>query len=298
MKRLLLGLVVVLIALLGRLQADEPAPQPSADETAIRDSVKTYIDAFNKHDAKALADMWSPDAVYLNRITGEEVVGREAIAKQFTAMFKDSPDVKLTAETESVQFISPNVAEERGNSAIIVPKEKPEDIPYSAVYVKRDGQWLLDRVTDEAKEAKDSHYEQLKKLEWMVGHWVDKDENVDIETDCNWTKNRTFLTRSFTVSVDGEVDLSGMQIIGWDAAAKAIRSWTFDSDGGYAEATWTFKKDRWYVNNKGVLADGRKASMTNVIKPIDANSFTWQTIDRTAGGELLPNVPELLIVRQ
>ena len=38
--------------------------------------------------------------------------------------------------------------------------------------------------------------------------------------------------------------------------------------------------------------------MTNVIKPIDANSFTWQTIDRTAGGELLPNIPEVLIVRE
>jgi uncharacterized protein (TIGR02246 family) len=298
MKRMLLGLLVLCGVLLGRSQADEPAPQPSPDETAIRKSVKAYVEAFNKHDAKALADMWSPEAVYLNRVTGEEVVGREAIAQQFVAMFKDSPEVKLTAETESVQFISPNVAVERGNSTVIVPKCDPEEVPYSAVYVKRDGAWLLDRVTDEAKEAKDSHYEQLKALEWMVGHWVDKDEHVDVETDCNWTKNRKFLTRSFTVSAEGEADMSGMQIIGWDAAAKTIRSWTFDSDGGYAEATWTFKKDRWYVRNRGVLADGRKASMTNVIKPVDANSFTWQTIERTAGGELLPNIPEVLIVRE
>ncbi len=298
MKRMMLGLFVLCSALLGRLPADEPAAQPSPDEAAIRKSVKAYVEAFNKHDAKALADMWSPDAVYLNHVTGEEVVGRDAIAKQFVEMFKNDPEVKLTAVTESVQFISPNVAEERGNSTITLPKGEPEEIPYSAVYVKRDGQWLLDRVTDEAKEAKDSHYEQLKALEWMIGSWVDKDEHVDIETECKWTKNRTFITRSFTVSTEGEVDLSGMQIIGWDAAAKAIRSWTFDSDGGYAEATWTFKKDRWYISNKGVLADGRKASMTNVIKPVDANSFTWQTIERTAGGELLPNVPEVLIVRE
>jgi uncharacterized protein (TIGR02246 family) len=298
MKRSLLGLVLLSGALLGQSKADEPAPQPSPDEAAIRKSVKSYVEAFNKHDAKTLADMWSPDAVYLNRVTGEEVVGREAIAKQFMAMFKDQPSVKLTAETESIQFISPNVAVERGNSTVIVPKKDPEEVPYSAVYVKRDGGWLLDRVTDEAKEAKDSHYEQLKSLEWMVGHWVDKDEHVDVETDCTWTKNRTFLTRSFTVSVDGAVDTSGMQIIGWDAAAKSIRSWTFDSDGGYAQATWTFKKNCWYVRNQGVLADGQKASMTNVIKKLDANSFTWQTIERTAGGELLPNSPEVLIVRE
>lgn len=298
MKRMLLGLLVLCGALLGRSQADEPAAQPSPDEVAIRKSVKTYVEAFNKHDAKALADMWSPEAVYLNRATGEEVVGREAIAQQFVAMFKDEPEVKLTAETESVQFISPNVAVERGDSTVIVPKKEPEDVPYSAVYVKRDGAWLLDRVTDEAKDAKDSHYEQLKPLEWMVGHWVDKDEHVDVETDCSWSKNRKFLTRSFTVSVDGVDDMSGMQIVGWDAAAKTIRSWTFDSDGGYAEATWTFKKDRWYVRSQGVLADGRKASMTNIIKQVDADSFTWQTIERTAGGELLPNIPEVLIVRE
>jgi uncharacterized protein (TIGR02246 family) len=316
MKRMLLGAIVTVCWLTARLPAADtpaaaPAPaqaqaddqavgQPSADEQAVRKASKDYVEAFNKHDAKALAELWSPDAVYLNKASGEEVTGREAIEKQFVQMFKDEPELKLTAETDSVVFVSPNVAEEHGNSTVTSSKQDPEENPYSAVYVRRDGKWLLDRVTDEAKEARESHYEQLKQLEWMIGHWVDKDkdDDLDIETDCNWTKNRTFITRSFTVTVDGEVDLSGIQIIGWDASAKAIRSWTFDSDGGYAEATWTFKKDRWFISNKGVLADGRKASMTNVIKPIDANSFTWQTIERTAGGELLPNVPEVLIVRE
>ena len=64
---------------------------------------------------------------------------------------------------------------------------------------------------------------------------MDKDDHVDIETDCNWTKNRTFMTRTFTVSVDGDSQVSGMQIVGWDPAAKAIRSWTFDSDGEAAQ---------------------------------------------------------------
>ena len=38
--------------------------------------------------------------------------------------------------------------------------------------------------------------------------------------------------------------------------------------------------------------------MTNVIKPVDQNSFTWQTVERTVGGELLPNIDEVLIVRE
>jgi hypothetical protein len=132
----------------------------------------------------------------------------------------------------------------------------------------------------------------------MIGRWVDKDDKVDIETECQWTKNRSFITRSFTVAAEGQINMSGMQIIGWDPVAKAIRSWTFDSDGGFSEATWTFKKDRWFIQNKGYLADGRNASMTNVIKQGDQNSFTWQTIERTVGGELLPNIDEVLIVRE
>jgi hypothetical protein len=94
------------------------------------------------------------------------------------------------------------------------------------------------------------------------------------------------------------IDMSGMQIIGWDASAKTIRSWAFDSDGGFTEATWAYKQDRWFVRNKGILADGRSASGVNVIKPLNADSFTWQTIERTAGGELLPNVDEVRIVRK
>jgi uncharacterized protein (TIGR02246 family) len=298
MKRIVLCLLVFGQTVVNWSYAQKPG-EPSADEAAIRKADEAYLEAFNKHDAKALAGSWSPDAVYLNRITGEEVVGRTAIAEQFTAFFKDQPEVKLELSVESIQFVSPNVAIEQGTTKTLSPKAEPEEDEYSAVYVRRDGQWLLDRVTDKAKEAAPpSHYEQLKPLEWMIGRWVDKDDNVDIKTECNWTKNRNFITRSFMVAVQDRIDMSGIQIVGWDPATKTIRSWTFDSDGGFAVATWTRKGDKWFIHNNGVLTDGRKASMVNVIKQVDDKSFTWQTVERTAGGELLPNVNEVLIVRE
>lgn len=278
--------------------AAQESERRSADEAAIRKNVDAYAQSFAKHDAKALANLWSPEAVYTNRLTGEEVVGRAAIAEQFTALFKKQPELKLDVKTESIQMLSPNVAVEHGTARFLAPKSEPEEVKYTAVYVKRDGQWLLDRVTDGTETEAPSHYEQLKTLEWMVGTWVDEDENARIETECKWAKNRNFLTRSFSIAVDDRIDMSGMQIIGWDPAAKTIRSWTFDSEGGFAEATWSFKKDRWFIHNKGVLADGRKATAVNVIKPVNANSFTWQTVERTAGGELLPNVDEVTIVRK
>ena len=276
----------------------QESSRTSSSESAIRQSAPAYVKAFNARDSKGLASQWSPDAVYVNRSTGEEVVGREAITAQFDALFKSQPDLKLDVSVESIRFLSPNVAVEQGTSKFLSPKREPEEIEYTAVYVQRDGKWLIDRVTDDAREAVSSHYEQLKTLEFLVGKWVDQDEQARIETECSWTKNNNFLVRSFTVAVGDKIDMSGMQVIGWDASTKSIRSWTFDSNGGFAEGTWSGRGNRWFIHNKGILADGQKMTMVNVVKPVDDKSFTWQTIDRTVGGELLPNIAEVTIVRQ
>jgi uncharacterized protein (TIGR02246 family) len=268
------------------------------DEAAIRATGEAYVKAFNSHDAKAIAAFWSPEAVYVNRLTREQVVGRKAIAAQFKSIFQTTEDLKLDVSVESIQFVSPNVAVEHGVANFLSPQSEPEEVAYSAVYVRRHGKWLLDRVTDDPKPIVYSHYQQLKDLEWMIGSWVDKDENGQITTECNWTKNKNFITRRFTVSIEDRIDLSGMQIIGWNAADQKIRSWTFDSDGGVAEGTWSKNDNRWYVSKKGTTADGRSVSATNIITCVDNNAFTLQSTQRTVAGDLLPNIDEVMVVRK
>jgi uncharacterized protein (TIGR02246 family) len=297
MNRISLLLVILGVTGTSTLHAQQPSEQ-SVDEAAIRQAAASYAEAFNKHDSQAVADHWSPDAVYLNRSTGEEVVGREAIVDQFASLFEEQPEVKLEVAVASIQFVSPNVAIEQGTAKILTLNAEPEEIEYSAVDVKRDGKWLLDRVTDTSKMATPTHYDQLKDLEWMVGSWTDEATDAEVEVDCNWTKNKNFLTRAFKISVDGQTEMSGMQVIGWDPAAKAIRSWTFDSNGTFAEATWESGGDRWFIRNRGVLPDGQPATMINVMKKVGDDSFTWQTIERTAGEELLPNIDEIALVRR
>lgn len=276
----------------------QEVPSKQQDEAVIRAGVEAYVKAFNERNAEAVAAFWSPDAVYTNRLSGEQMVGREAIAKQFKELFESPGEMKLDIRVESIQFVSPNVALEHGTTKILRPDADPESIEYSAVYVRRDGKFLLDRVTDEAAQAANSNYEQLKGLEWFVGSWVDQDENIRIVTDCKWTKNKNFMTRTFTVSADDKIELSGMQIIGWDAAAKQIRSWTFDSDGGFARGVWTKSKDRWYVNKQGTTADGMTTTAVNHVTPVDENTFSFQSTQRTLAGQLLPNINEVLVVRQ
>jgi hypothetical protein len=174
----------------------------------------------------------------------------------------------------------------------------PEETTYSAVHVKRDGKWYLDRVTEaEVAAPPPSHYDELKQLEWLVGSWVDGDGRASIQTKVEWTKNRNFLRRSFAVVLGDQIDMSGMQIIGWDAAEKRIRSWVFDSEGGFSEGTWTQKGDQWFIQNNGTLADGRKATSLNILTYVDADSFQWESVNREVDGELLPNVDEVTVVR-
>ena len=291
-----IGILAVCVA----VRCSEPrafAVDQAADKAAIEKAVESYTTAFNAKDAKALAAHWSPEAVYINPLTGSQVEGREAITKEFTAILAALKDAKLAVDVESIRFISPGVAVEDGVSKLISAGGKPQETTYTAIHVKHGGKWLLDRVTEEDVPVVLSHYEQLKELEWMLGTWVDGDDQARIETTCQWTRNKNIITRSFTVSIKDRIDMAGMQIIGWDPAAKQIRSWVFDSDGGFAEGRWTKKDNRWSITTTGTTPDGRKASSVNVITYVDDNRFKWQSVSRMAGGELLPNIDEVVVVR-
>jgi len=302
MRTVGLGLLVTLLPFLltsALLAADEPAPSSgSADEAAIRANADKYVEAYNRRDSRTMAGMWSPDAVYMEPDSGERFVGRDAIAKYFDDMLAGSEDAKLAVTVDSVDFVSPNVAIEKGTAVVTYGNYPPEETTYSAVHVKRDGKWYLDRVSEEEVAAPPpSHYDELKQLEWLVGSWVDGDGRASIQTKVEWTKNRNFLRRSFAVVLGDQIDMSGMQIIGWDPAEKQIRSWVFDSEGGFAEGTWTKKGNRWFIQNNGTLADGRKATSLNILTYVDANSFEWESVNREVDGELLPNIDEVTVVR-
>jgi uncharacterized protein (TIGR02246 family) len=271
----------------------------AADEATIRANAAKYVESYNRRDSKTMASMWSPEAVYIDDETGEKAVGHDAIAKQLDYEFAGAEDAKLTIQIGSIDFVSPNVAVEKGTAEVTYGKRPAEKSDYTAVHVRRDGKWLLDRVTEaEQPTPPPSNYEHLKELEWMTGSWIDQDDKATIQTDCEWTKYRNFMTRSFAVAIGDRVPMSGMQIIGWDPIAKQIRSWVFDSSGGYSEGKWKRKGERWIVQQTGVVADGGKTTATNIFTHVDKDSFTWQAIDRTVDGEVQPNIDEVLIVRK
>lgn len=270
-----------------------------AAATAIRTQAEAYVDAYNRRDADALAALWDEHAVYVNRDTGEQVQGRAAIAAMFAETFAADQQSTLSVTIESIRLITPDVAVEDGTASWDVPDSEPIHASYTAVHVKRGDQWLIDSVRERATRVDATQPPgELAELSWLVGEWVDADGDATVRTSCRWSRNKRFLISSFDVSLGEESTLEGTHVIGWDPDARRIRSWLFDSEGGFGEGAWRRVGGQWLVDMHSVLADGSHASAVMVYTPQEDGTFLWHSVDRRLNGEPLPDISEVTVVRQ
>jgi uncharacterized protein (TIGR02246 family) len=277
--------------------ADTKKPGDKSDEDAIRAAVESYVAAYNRGDAKAVAAHWRESAEWTSP-SGQRFQGRPAIEKEMETMFAENKGVHIEVINPSIRFVSPDVAVEEGTVRVIRSAEAPDDATYLAIHVKADGKWKLDSVHETSAPEVPAASSQLQELAWLVGEWIDDSPEATVEANVTWTKNKAFLTYGFKASVPGVDDLEGTQVIGWDPAAGTIRSWMFDSDGGFGEGTWSKKDNDWIIKFNQILPDGGKASATNIYTLVDGNTFTWKSVGRKLDGEFLPNVEEVKMVRK
>ena len=293
----------VLLSVLGAMWA-AAGPAWSAEKVArsdadrqIRAALRSYIAAYNRGDAAAVAAFWSEKGQY-TAPDGEKVTGREAIQEAFKELFANNKGIRLEIESPSIRFLGPNVAIEEGIAALIREGELPQWIQYAATHVKEGASWKLKGVREVEPQVDPSPSEQLKDLAWMAGDWADQDEGATIRTTVRLSRNGNFLTRSFAAEIGEQIDLEGIQIIGFDPSRGKIRSWLFDSDGSIGEGIWTRAGSRWTVRGTQVLPDGRKAKSTRVITYVDDNTYTMKITGRKVEGESLPDVKEVKILRK
>ncbi|MEN1680548.1 MAG: DUF4440 domain-containing protein [Planctomycetota bacterium] len=293
-------LILILCAALGGPATVARAQTPAdSDETArIEQAIEAYVSAFNARDVPRLISLWSDEGVYLTGSTGAPVVGQAAMTEEFKAILGDDAAPKLAVATESIEFISPSVALERGRATLAYADGEAVETTYRAVFVKQGDAWLIDRVTEDNVTAEDKRYERLRQLDWLVGEWRDRGDGQTVEVSCRWTKNNAFLSRTYVVSAGGRPASSGLQVIGWDAKSDQIVSWLFDSDGGVVTGEWSQRDGVWSVVSKVTLADGGSGSFTSILRPLNGDSFAWKKVQRVLDGELLPNVGEIVFERQ
>jgi uncharacterized protein (TIGR02246 family) len=297
MRRIVIVSFVLSVLSAGVTCEAEQGADVAAATAYVRESLKGYVEAFNRGDAAAVASYWSEAGEYVAP-DGEKVTGRAAIQRAFAQLFAGNEGLKLAVEEPSVRLLLSGELIEEGNAAMWREGEEPEWTQYLAAHVKEGDTWKIKSVEEIVANIAPTHYEQLKDLEWMVGQWVDEAEDGSVATTCRWSKNQNFLTRSFAVDIAGQIQLEGIQIIGFDASTQKIRSWVFDSDGGIGEGIWTCDGNVWTIQKTHSLPDGGKGKSTMVVTPVDDNTFTLKSVKREVDGKKLPDVDEVKVIRK
>jgi uncharacterized protein (TIGR02246 family) len=271
---------------------------PSSDEKAIHDNSAKIIAAFNKGDAKAMASFWTEDGDYMDE-GGRRIQGRAAIEDYFRKLFAAGKGAELRIHRTGFRMVRPDLAIGDGVMEVIPPGGGPStSARYTAVQVKQSGQWLIESVR-EAVVTPPTHAEKLDELSFLIGAWapVNVKEGPAMSLAFSWAENNNFIVGNFATTLKDVPVAGGTQWIAYDAAAKSIRAWVFDSTGSISESRWTRDGDRLTSKTTTTLPDGKQASSRNIVTRLDDNNITVQFTQRMVDGKTQPDSPEIKLKR-
>lgn len=290
LSTLALGLTCCLSAAMTQAQENKPTPSTKPTPTAaIVKSIHSFAAAFNAGDAKKLAAHFVEDGEYVDD-TGTLFKGREAIRAEFAAFFKALPGTQLAIDVEALRFVGDSLAIEEGTAAVTNATDDSVTVSrYIVVHVRKKNRWQIASARDLDSEPASNH-DRLKPLEWLVGDWIDESHESTVETSIRWSKDGNFLISQFRVNVAGVRSMGGTQRIGWDPLKKQIRSWVFDSEGGFGSGLWTEMPGGWIVKSTAVLPDGSSGSGTSTYAQTGEDSFRLTLSQRIVAGNPRDNV--------
>jgi uncharacterized protein (TIGR02246 family) len=276
--------VAGLALVLGQAQAADA-------EKEVRAEVDSYTAAFNQGDLDRLLAHFAADADFVDD-SGNQYKGKASLAPLFKRTLADLKGYKLTVAFTSLRLLRSDVALVDGKAVLTAPDGTADSGRFSAVWTKSGGKWLLSSVHDlpESPPAAESATTQLQQLGWLVGEWTHEDAGFSVHVSGRWTLNKRFLLLEYTVKEKDSEDLIVDLYFGWDPLDGVIRSWFFDSMGGYGGGDWAREGDTWTANWRGVLAERQSASSVTSIKYLDTNGFVFRSVDREIDGQPLADV--------
>jgi uncharacterized protein (TIGR02246 family) len=291
------GLLALLVVMAGpALAAEDKTAGSETDEKAIRAAADEFVKSFNAGDAKAIGALWAEDAEYTDE-SGDTTQGRAAIQKEYADAFKEHPGAVMTVKIESLRFLGPELAIEKGVARVKTPGGAGDTAArYTVVHAKRNGNWSM-VIGRDAPYVPATNEDYLKDLEWLIGDWTPEAKDQPLRMHFEWMAGRNFIKNTYTVTKEGQSTLTGGQIIGWDPRRGRIVSWHFDAQGGFGRDVWTKDGSKWVIEATGVLRDGSESTAVNIATQVDANTFTWQSIKRTLDGVRLPDIRPVKLVR-
>jgi uncharacterized protein (TIGR02246 family) len=278
-----LGLALLGLAL-GRAKATD-------EEKEVGAAIGSYTAAFNQGDLDRILAHFATDADYVDE-NGKQFKGKVSLAEVLKQSLANLKGQQIKTSVTSLRFLRPDVAIVDGKADIITP-DGPSDLGrFTAIWTKTGSQWLLTSVHDlrESTADADSVLPQLKELEWLVGDWASDDPKFSVQVSGRWALNKSFLLLQYTVKGQEGNDLAVDQYFGWDPVEGVIRSWFFDSQGGYGGGDWDRQGNTWSAYWSGVLSEGRTGSSTSSLKFIDEKSFLFRSTERQIDDQPLPDV--------
>lgn len=272
------------------------SPPSSPDLDAIYAASESFVAAFNKQDATAVAALWTTEGEYLDD-TGRVFIGRGEIEKGYQEYFAASPDAKIQVMIDSVRLVGGNTAIEDGQAVVeSAADDSAHFTKYTVVHAKVEGQWLMASARVTATDAPAS-VSSAADLEWLIGNWIAEEHGVKIESVCSWVVDGRFLERKYTTTqVDGSQS-SGVQLIGWNPQGDHVQSWSFSPEGGHAVGIWMPNQAGWTSQMQGVTGDGMLTTSINQLRRLDDNAYVWQSIHRTIDGNPIPDTDEVVLKR-
>ena len=258
--------------------------QAAEEDSSVRDVIKEYVAAFNAKDADKLATMCAEDASHVDHELMQTTTGRDQIMADIEVVFSEPDDIKLFGSIASVRMITGEVASITGEVGVSISDQDPSLNRFSAIVVKNDDGWQIDSMEEMPVPQPLSSAAALAPLDWLIGDWQDATEEDPVHTHVHPAVGGAFLVRSCTSEA-----AQSTQIIGWDARAREIQSWTFNSDGSHGHATWAQNGGDWLLRTVQTLADGRIASGTYVIHRENDDEFTIKLMGREIDGQ--PQLP-------
>jgi uncharacterized protein (TIGR02246 family) len=260
----------------------------------VRKTAAAFTAAFNAGDAKAVAAFWTKDGEYVGA-DGEPLRGRDAIEKSYQQFFKEHPKAKIEVEIESVRFFGRQTALETGTLKLSLPDESTPGVSrYSVLHVREDDGWRMASVREWLPDPQE--LVSLNDVEWLLGSWVAKGSTAELRITYAWDEDKAYLHGRYRLMEKDKVVSAGLQVIGKNPGG-GLRSWLFDKSGTFSESIWVREEGRWLIEAVGTLPDTSEITAVNILVPLSKDAFTWQSVERTAAGSPLPDVPPVKVNR-
>lgn len=272
----------------------------AAEPEQIKKRLQEFTEAINQYRGDALPTFWTEDATLINPVTGETYKGKQQIGDYLKKRNQEIQQRQLnfTFTPNKIDFPTSQQAVVEG---VLEVKDKGQLIQRTVrklVLVEQNGQWFIKEVREIEAAPAPPVFSRLKDLEWLIGDWKDTDQDVTITFSTKWGQFKNFIIQQFKMENYGSEAMEGLQIIGWDPIENKIRSWVYDSDGGFGGGTWN-KTDRgWQVTLNYILSDGSRGSATNIYSDITDRSYRYSSTNRSVNGEPLDNIQPVIVKKE